>query len=93
MQDDQMDRHKQGKTFDGNELDTDCPNNANMGVEYASHCQEILDTLAKFQQIWDRRLGRIYMEQHRVEPTSQYLNPVKSATYRTRPQACEWEKK
>lgn len=57
----QLERHKEVETVDDHRLDRHRWDNFNSGPQYAENCEEILDTLAEFRKMWDRRLSFIDM--------------------------------
>lgn len=61
-----MDRNKEVKTVDDNDLDRSCQDNVNIGALPAQYRQEALDTFEEFQQLWYGGFGCVDMAKHRI---------------------------
>lgn len=72
-------------------MDTNWPDNVNIGLQYADLRQGTLHILAKSQSTWDRRLGRFGMAIHHVRLTSQDLRPGNAFPYDAGPKEREFK--
>lgn len=61
-----MDTQEEMETVEDNMLDTDWRENISIGAQDAKNRQEMLDTLAEFQEVRDRCLGHIDMAKSRL---------------------------
>lgn len=87
-----MDRHKEVKTVDDNQLDTYWWINVIVGVQYAKNHQETFDTPAEFQEMWDGCLGCIGMAKRHIELTATDIHPIIYVSYHPGPRAPELKK-
>lgn len=66
-------KHPESETVDYNALDTNWRDNIDRGVQYRYQWQEILDTRADYQQMWDGHYYRIEKVNDCIKRTSQDL--------------------
>lgn len=74
--DEQKNKHEEVETVDDVKLDAGLQENINIGAQYGDHSRQILDTLAKFQEIWNGRLGRIDMAKQGIKRITLDIHPI-----------------
>lgn len=84
-----MDRSKEIETINDDEWDVDRRDKVNIGAQYVDNRQEVLDTLVKFYQMFDWRLGRVDEPRHPIKRISWDVYHVNSSTYSTGPKPTE----